>query len=132
MCDLLVSIGRLTRLTMLDLSSNEIGDLPLSMGLCGGFESSGARLALDNNPLTNETLVAKARIGTDHVYRFLALRMDATGFKRADLFTMKRSTINKKGHTIKMTIGRKHRGSADDNNNNNHHHKQRRLCRCLC
>lgn len=36
---------------------------------------------------------------------------DATGFKRADLFTMKKSTINKKGHTIKMTIGRKERAN---------------------
>lgn len=60
-----VSIGRLTRLTVLDISYNKLSDLPLSMGLCTSFESPGARLQLDGNPLSNATLAEKLAMGTD-------------------------------------------------------------------
>jgi hypothetical protein len=96
-----VSIGRLTRLAMLDVSQNRLHDLPLSMGRCVGLECVGARLDLTGNPLTNATLAEKATLGTDHVFRFLANRMGAVG--DVELFTMKKSTISRKGHTIKMT-----------------------------
>lgn len=87
-----VSIGRMTRLTVLDCSYNEITDLPLSIGLwCAvrrrlrgarsiiacdsvGFESVGARLLLDGNPLANLSLQEKLEIGTDHAFRFLVRR----------------------------------------------------------
>jgi hypothetical protein len=96
-----VSIGRLTRLTVLDVSQNQLHDLPLSIGRCVGLDSVGARLDIAGNPLTNATLIAKAELGTDHLFRFLANRMSAVG--DVELFTMKKSTITRKGHTIKMT-----------------------------
>jgi hypothetical protein len=92
-----VSLGRLTRLAALTLSHNRLTDVPLSLGLCAGI----TLLDLSHNPLTNATLVEKAQLGTDHVMRFLANRMSATGAS-VD-FAMPRSTISRKGHTIKMT-----------------------------
>lgn len=56
-----------------------------------------AQLNIENNPITNSTLLEKSAIGCDHVFRFLCSRMDATGLTADKLFTMKKSTINKKG-----------------------------------
>jgi Leucine-rich repeat (LRR) protein len=92
-----VSLGRLTRLAALTLSHNRLTDVPLSLGLCAGI----TRLDISHNPLTNATLVEKAQLGTDHVMRFLANRMSATGASVE--FAMPRSTISRQGHTIKMT-----------------------------
>jgi hypothetical protein len=74
-----VSIGRMTRLCVLNVSDNNLKDLPLSIGYCIGLGKLGAGINIDRNPIDNEKMLAKARIGTDHLLAFLEQRMDAVG-----------------------------------------------------
>jgi len=86
------SIGRMSRLVVLQLSDNQLTDLPLSMGRCAGLGNLGAGINLDRNPITNEAMLAKAAIGTDHLAAFLADRYSSVG--SPDLPDFPRSTIN--------------------------------------
>jgi hypothetical protein len=86
------TIGRMTRLVVLQLSDNQLSDLPLSMGMCAGLGNLGAGINIDRNPMTNEALVAKAAIGTDHLAAFLADRYSSVGSPALPDFP--RSTIN--------------------------------------
>jgi hypothetical protein len=74
-----VSMGRMTRLCVLNVSDNQLKDLPLSLGYCIGLGKLGAGINIDRNPIENEKMLAKAKIGTDHLLAFLEQRMDAVG-----------------------------------------------------
>jgi hypothetical protein len=87
-----VSIGRMTRLCVLNVSDNNLKDLPLSIGYCIGLGKLGAGINIDRNPIDNEKMLAKARIGTDHLLAFLEQRMDAVG--KPQLPNPPRSRVN--------------------------------------
>jgi Leucine-rich repeat (LRR) protein len=56
------SFGNLTRLVTLNLVDNEIKELPISLGRM----LNSANIYLERNPILDEELLAKYRIGTDH------------------------------------------------------------------
>ena len=63
--------GALTRLVSLNLADNKLTDLPLSMGKCESMDSC----QLEGNPIKNEKLMAKYKIGTDHLIDYLSKRL---------------------------------------------------------
>lgn len=63
--------GSLTRLVTLNLADNKLTDLPLSMGKCESMDSC----QLEGNPIKNEALMAKYKIGTDHLIDYLSKRL---------------------------------------------------------
>lgn len=65
--ELPASIGRLSRLVRLNLSDNKLTDLPLSMGYCIGLGKIGAGVNLERNPIKDNAMLDKYRIGTDHL-----------------------------------------------------------------
>ena len=66
-------IGRLTRLSKLNLSDNLLTDLPTSLSLCVGLAKIGA-VQLDRNKITNEELLHRNKIGADHLIYYLSKR----------------------------------------------------------
>lgn len=63
--------GCLTRLVSLNLADNKLTDLPLSMGKCESMDSC----QLEGNPIKNEKLMAKYKVGTDHLIDYLSKRL---------------------------------------------------------
>lgn len=63
--------GELTRLVSLNLADNKLIDLPLSMGKCESMDSC----QLDGNPIKNGALMAKYKVGTDHLIDYLSKRL---------------------------------------------------------
>jgi len=69
------NIGRLTRLSKLDVSGNNLRDLPVSLGYCYGLGKLGAGLNIFNNPIENQEMLNKYKIGVDHLFDYLEKRM---------------------------------------------------------
>lgn len=65
------NIGRMTRLVTLNLCDNHLRDLPMSMG----YNVSLRQCFIDRNPIKDQVLVEKARVGTDHLVHYLETRM---------------------------------------------------------
>jgi len=68
-------IGRMTRLTVLNIMFNQLQDLPISIGYCVGLAKFGSGITIAQNPITNEAMLAKYQLGTDHLYDFLEKRL---------------------------------------------------------
>jgi hypothetical protein len=64
------SFGNLTRLVTLNLSDNFLKQLPITMGRCINLVT----FQIDRNPLADEELMTKLKIGTDHVVDTLEKR----------------------------------------------------------
>lgn len=69
------AMGRMTRLVLLNVSDNKLTDLPLTLGHCNGLAKFGAGINLERNPIQNQEMLRKYRIGPDHMYDFLEKRM---------------------------------------------------------
>lgn len=67
------NFGNMTRLVTLNLADNRLTDLPLSMGKCLQLDAC----QLERNPLKNEELMRKYRMGTKHVVDYLEKRLFA-------------------------------------------------------
>lgn len=65
--------GNMTRLVTLNLADNQLTDLPMSMGKCLQLDSC----QLERNPIKNEELMRKYRMGTKHVVDYLEKRLFA-------------------------------------------------------
>jgi hypothetical protein len=65
--------GNLTRLVTLNIADNQLTDLPMSMGKCMQLDSC----QLERNPIKNEELMRKYRMGTKHVCDYLEKRLFA-------------------------------------------------------
>eukprot|EP01122_Echinamoeba_exundans_P004202 TRINITY_DN14219_c0_g1_i1.p1 TRINITY_DN14219_c0_g1~~TRINITY_DN14219_c0_g1_i1.p1 ORF type:complete len:622 (-),score=159.44 TRINITY_DN14219_c0_g1_i1:68-1933(-) len=65
--------GNLTRLVTLNIADNQLTDLPMSMGKCLQLDSC----QLERNPIKNEELMRKYRMGTKHVVDYLEKRLFA-------------------------------------------------------
>lgn len=70
-------IGRMTRLCNLNLADNELTNLPMSIGLCQGLDRLGAGFNIDRNPITDEKMLKRFAVGTDHLCQYLANRLQA-------------------------------------------------------
>lgn len=68
----------MTRLVVLNLSDNNLRDLPLSMGYCIGLGKIGAGINIDRNPIKSSDMLKKWKIGTDHLCDYLEKRMVST------------------------------------------------------
>eukprot|EP01117_Protostelium_nocturnum_P005627 TRINITY_DN2031_c0_g1_i2.p1 TRINITY_DN2031_c0_g1~~TRINITY_DN2031_c0_g1_i2.p1 ORF type:complete len:550 (-),score=193.36 TRINITY_DN2031_c0_g1_i2:20-1669(-) len=73
------SIGRMHRLCILNLSDNQLSDLPLSIGLCIGLGNLGSGLNVERNPLHDQTMKDKWRLGPDQLLDYLEKRMMTAG-----------------------------------------------------
>ena len=69
------NIGRMTRLVVLNVSDNKLNDLPDSIGMCAGLGKFGAGINLERNPITDDEMLRKYRIGPDHLIDYLEKRM---------------------------------------------------------
>lgn len=72
-------LGRMTRLVVLDVNTNKLSDLPVSLGRCIGLGKLGAGINCAANPIQDEALLAKYRIGTDHLLDYLEKRLAQAG-----------------------------------------------------
>jgi hypothetical protein len=81
------NIGRLTRLSRLEVSDNKLRKLPPSAGLLEGLNCIGSGWNIDRNPLEDERAIARYRMGTDHLAQYLAgqLQQWVTDRKKAGL-----------------------------------------------
>jgi hypothetical protein len=68
-------IGRMTRLTVLNVMFNQLQDLPMSIGYCVGLAKLGSGITIAQNPITNEAMLEKYQLGTDHLYDYLEKRL---------------------------------------------------------
>jgi len=60
--------GHLTRLVSLNLSDNQLQELPLSLGNCNHIDS----ILIDRNPIEDEMVWTKYKIGSDHLMDYLS------------------------------------------------------------
>jgi hypothetical protein len=97
--ELPVDIGRMTRLTLLNVADNNLKNLPMSIGLCQvrnfrflhllmqlklslcicrqGLDNLGSGYNIDRNPIQDEKILAKFQVGTDHLCQYMASRLQA-------------------------------------------------------
>jgi len=86
-------MGRMTRLVTLNLSDNQLHDLPLSLGYCYGLAKFGAGINLERNPIEDQEMIKKFRIGPDHMVDFLEKRMQIKGVPKFTEMTVPYASV---------------------------------------
>jgi len=85
--------GRMSRLVTLNLSDNMLVELPMSMGKCVQLQT----IQLERNKIEDEELIAKYKIGTDHLVDYMEKRLFA--------WTQEQKMIKKKAEKKKRKKG---------------------------
>jgi len=67
------NFGNMSRIVSLNLSDNQLVELPFTLGACVHMDS----ILIDRNPIEDETVWAKYKIGTDHLMDYLGKKMFA-------------------------------------------------------
>eukprot|EP01124_Arcella_intermedia_P035950 TRINITY_DN9302_c0_g1_i1.p1 TRINITY_DN9302_c0_g1~~TRINITY_DN9302_c0_g1_i1.p1 ORF type:complete len:587 (+),score=141.25 TRINITY_DN9302_c0_g1_i1:32-1792(+) len=65
--------GKMSRIVSLNLCDNKLQELPVSMGACTHMDTC----ILDRNPITDQDLLKKYTIGTDHLIDYLQKKLFA-------------------------------------------------------
>jgi len=93
------SFGRMTRLVMLNVSDNHLTDLPLSMGYCIGLNKFGAGINLERNPIKDQEMTKKYKIGPDHLCDYLEKRMTLHGEPKLEEYDLPFQDVDEKSNS---------------------------------
>lgn len=65
----------------MNLSDNQISDVPVSLGYCISLGKIGSGILLDRNPIKSEEMIQHYRLGADRLLFFLEERLKEANFK---------------------------------------------------